>query len=87
MGKTSQTPITSGSSLDAVVCQLAVGVDADGLRQKIMDTLAPTLLAHVTESAIAEEILTQTSGELVDALTKAVVKRVLHEDELEHDYK
>ena len=81
MGKQAQTPSTSGSSLEAVVCQLAAGVDADGLRQKIMDTLAPKLLAQVTESAIAEEIMTQRGDELVDALTRAVVTSVLHEDE------
>ena len=81
MGNEARTPIISGSTLEAVVCQLAAGVDADGLRQKIMDTLAPKLLAQVTESAIAEEILTQKGGELVDALTRAVVTSVLHEDE------
>ena len=54
MGKKAQTPSTSGSSLEAVVCQLAAGVDVDGLRQKIADTLAPKLLARVAESAIAD---------------------------------
>ena len=81
MGNETQTPNTSGSSLDAIVCQLATGVYADGLRQKITDTLAPKLLTRVTESAIAEEIMAQKGDELVDVLTKAVVKRVLQEDE------
>ena len=81
MGKKAQTPSTSGSTLEAVVCQLAAGVDADGLRQNITDTLAPKLLARVTDSAIAEEIMTQKGDELVDALTRAVVRRVLQGDE------
>ena len=79
MGKKAQTPSTSGSSLEAVVCQLATGVDVDGLRQKITDTLAPTLLAQVAESAMADEIMAQKGDELADALAKAVVKCILQE--------